>query len=352
MQSKLVNYSSITNKYNSRGGRKVTKIVIHHMAGVMSGKQCADYFKRTDREVSANYCIGNGGDIALSVPEEYRRWTTASYEIDSKAITIEVSNSEVGEPWLVSKNAMDSLIRLVADIGYRYNLYPITYTGDKKGTLHKHKWYSDTTCPGTYLSGKFRYIAKEANKIIEEKKGITNKSGWIKDGSNWYYYEKGKKIKDEWKFLTVTENGKKEKRWKYFDKTGKNIDQFYKENDKVWLSLAGKNKGYHRGWWTNEGMRYYFRKSSGTRVTGWQYIDNLWFYFRDSGTMATGWQWINGSIYYFRENAKQGTVGSNVRLRTNYPKEFIKGRWYLFDKEGRLQGEVLKREFEELKGEK
>ena len=67
-----------TNYTHGRKGHKVCKITPHHMAGVLSGVQCAKLFQNSNRNASANYCIGNEGDIVLSVPEEYRAWTSSS----------------------------------------------------------------------------------------------------------------------------------------------------------------------------------------------------------------------------------------------------------------------------------
>lgn len=143
---------------------KVSKIVIHHGVTTWNGIDFASYFKTTNRLVNSTYVIGNDGAIYCTLKENIRPWTTGN-TIDEKAITIEVANMELKEPYRVSDKAMNSLIKLVADIGERYDLLPITYTGDSKGTLLMHKWYASTLCPGSYLSSKFGDIARDANKI-------------------------------------------------------------------------------------------------------------------------------------------------------------------------------------------
>ena len=90
---------------------KITKITIHHMAGVMSGKDCANYHKARNAS-SANYYIGNGGDIVGGVSEDRRAWTSGSNWNDQRAITIEVSNSKTAEPWPFSDKAYQSTIAL------------------------------------------------------------------------------------------------------------------------------------------------------------------------------------------------------------------------------------------------
>lgn len=168
-----MSYSKLTNKYlpvPSHSGKRtqqIRHIVIHHNAGINSIESLHKFFLSGSRQVSANYGIGNDGRIACFVDEENRAWTTGGDDPDQKAITIEVSNCEVGGQWRISDKAMQSLIKLVADIIQRYQITGEIYTGDKRGILLKHYYYSATACPGPYLSSKFGYIADEAKKLIK-----------------------------------------------------------------------------------------------------------------------------------------------------------------------------------------
>lgn len=134
------------NKSNSRT-EIVTKITIHHMAGVSSGEACARAHRSGSRDASANYYIGNSGDICGGVSEDRRAWTSSSAWNDQRAITIEVSNSKASAPWPVSDAAYQSLIRLCVDICRRYNITP-HYSGSKDDSLTVHRMYAATACPG------------------------------------------------------------------------------------------------------------------------------------------------------------------------------------------------------------
>lgn len=170
-KSKLATYTNIANNYGNRRLYKVSKIAIHHMAGKMTAKQCADYFARTDRIASSNYTIGWDGSIALSVDEDYRAYTTSSSWCDERAITIEVSNEDNnGGDWKITDKAYNALLDLVTDICKRYNIKDCSYTGDKDGVLQKHEWYAWTNCPGAYLGSKFPEISKIVNQRLKEKK--------------------------------------------------------------------------------------------------------------------------------------------------------------------------------------
>ena len=61
--TKSVVPANISNYTQGRKGYKVCKFTPHHMAGVLTGEQCARIFQRAGRQASANYCIGNDGSI-------------------------------------------------------------------------------------------------------------------------------------------------------------------------------------------------------------------------------------------------------------------------------------------------
>lgn len=184
--SKLVNYEYYGHEHwNSRQGNKVDKIVIHHAASVISVEQLGQVF--SSRNSSATYGIGSDGRVGQYVPEQYRPWTTSSWTIDKRAITIEVSNCETGGDWKVSDKVLEVLIELMADICRRNGIKKCSYTGTKNGVLQMHKWYANTACPGPYLGGKFPYIADEVNKLLKAEKG-DDVTMVLKDGFQNFQY--------------------------------------------------------------------------------------------------------------------------------------------------------------------
>ena len=170
--SPLINGTVLDQNYSSRtiNGRenKISKITIHHAAGPkQSGAQVARYLA-TKSSGSANYCIGWQGDIVLSVPEEYRAWTSNNRNNDAMAVTIEVAN-EKGKPnWEVSDISLSRLIDLCVDICRRNGMPGLTWTGDSKGTLTTHDMFAATVCPGPYLKSKMPYIAEEVTRRVQE----------------------------------------------------------------------------------------------------------------------------------------------------------------------------------------
>ena len=156
-------------KYNPEG--RITKITVHHMAGIMTAEACAKMHQSSDRKASANYYIGKAGEIVAGVPESRRAWTSSSAANDYNAITIEVSNDCKGEPWSVSDASWRSLIALCTDICVRNNIKSLNYTGESSGTLTTHNMFAKTACPGTYLLGKMGELSKLVNMNLCSEDG-------------------------------------------------------------------------------------------------------------------------------------------------------------------------------------
>ena len=133
-ESNLVSYRNLTRNY-SRRTAPISKITIHHAAGVGTAQSIVDGFILAARKASANYCIGNDGKIGQSVLECHRAWTSSNAWNDNQAITIEVSNSQRGGDWPISDAAYKSLIDLCVDICQRNGIKAVNYTGTKSGVL-------------------------------------------------------------------------------------------------------------------------------------------------------------------------------------------------------------------------
>ena len=170
--SKLVNFRLFSPNYSIRRGT-IKYIIIHHMAGSLTVENCCAMFAMPARQASSHYCIDSWGRIGQSVDEKYRAWTTGNV-IDHEAITIEVANDQIGEPWHVSDIALAKLVDLCVDICQRNNIKELRFTGGKDGNLLMHRWYQATGCPGTYLSSKFPAIASMVNaKLLQNAEAAT-----------------------------------------------------------------------------------------------------------------------------------------------------------------------------------
>ena len=229
--SSLVNLVSYSPNHSGRRENPITKIAIHHTAGVLIAAGIGSVFKSTSRKASCNYGIGNDNKVVLVVDECNRAWTTSSSWCDNRAVTIEVSNCQYGGNWLVSDRVLNTLIDLVTDICRRNKIKNCTYTGGKDGVLQMHKWYAQTSCPGPYLASKFTYIAQEVNKRLRGEKN-TSTSNLYRVRKSW---GDSKSQKGAFKGLDSAIDLAKKNGYKVYDYEG---NQIYPEVKKVSTSSS------------------------------------------------------------------------------------------------------------------
>ena len=174
--SPLINRTQIDPNYSSRvlNGKecKITKITIHHAASAAgaSAQSVINTLMKKDG-ASANYVIGNDGEIVLMVPEEYRAWTSNNRNNDAVAVTIEVANLKREPNWEVSEVAFNRLIDLCVDICRRNGMDGLIWTGNSKGTLTTHDMFYATACPGPFLKSRMGQIADEVTRRVRELNG-------------------------------------------------------------------------------------------------------------------------------------------------------------------------------------
>lgn len=159
------------NKLSSRQGRSVLKFLPHHWAGLGGGDA-----RLTDpnQQASANYIIYNDGTLAVQVPEEYRAWTSGSFDADGDAITVEVQNESTqingndDDPnsWRISAAAQNTLINLAADVAKRYGWGAVTQTN-----WVMHRMFYQTACPGGFMMANRPNFINKAHAILTGKAG-------------------------------------------------------------------------------------------------------------------------------------------------------------------------------------
>ena len=156
-----------SNYTRGRGGFKICKITVHHMACQWSAETCARSFQVVGREASANYCIGSDGMIVANVDEENRAWTSSNYYNDCQSITVEVANDNT-DTWTISSKAWNALVNLCVDVCKRYG-FRLNYTGNANGSLTEHRMFAATSCPGPYLHSKMNQLVQEVNAKLDGK---------------------------------------------------------------------------------------------------------------------------------------------------------------------------------------
>lgn len=150
---------------------EITRLTPHHTACVADAWTIASMFKSTGRQASCNYAIGNDGSIVCVVPEEFRAWTSSSWDNDMRAITFEISDAD-GD-WNISDAAIEAYVKLCVDLIQRYPGLGGSYdwTGDMDGNITLHRWFAATACPGPDLGSDWRQraIMEEVNRRLEDE---------------------------------------------------------------------------------------------------------------------------------------------------------------------------------------
>ncbi len=163
-------YSKLASKFipayegNYTKGRntKISEICIHYMAGNCTIEGCGSIWQTPGRNGSSNYGIGGDGRIACYVDEDNTAWCNSNWLSNCRSVSIEVANKSSKDS-TVTDFALNSLIKLVADIAKRNNMGKLV----KGKNVTWHSMYVATSCPGVYLLSKMDYIISEANRINE-----------------------------------------------------------------------------------------------------------------------------------------------------------------------------------------
>ena len=175
--SPLVNYVKLSPHYDSRDGKKITDITIHHMAGNLTVEQCGQVFQT--RPASSNYGIDTRGRVGMYVEEKYASWANSNFASNQRSVTIELANDRTGGNWHVSDTAINKCIELCVDICRRNGIKRLNFTGNTSGNLTAHRMFTATACPGDYLYSKFNYIANEVNKQLGQPVGTLVVDGCV-----------------------------------------------------------------------------------------------------------------------------------------------------------------------------
>ena len=147
-----------------------------------------------------------------------------------------------------------------------------------------------------YVNGVYYVDAKPAN-------------WWYDDGTNWYFFQNGKKLTGYGKDNAGTHyfvNGKYANWWYndgqdwYFYQNGKKLTGYGKDNAGTHYFVNGK----YANWWYNDGQDWYFFQN-GQKLTGYG-KDNAGTHYFVNGEYANWW-YNDGQDWYFFQNGQKLT---------------------------------------------
>lgn len=199
--SDLVTYKNISKHKTVNRTHNIDTITIHCFVGQVTAKQGCDFFASTFKKCSANYVVGFDGSIGLSVEEKDRSWCSSNIENDMRAITIEVA-SDTSEPYSVTNQAYNALIKLLVDVCKRNNIKRLLWRNDKsligqpdKQNMTVHRWFAKKSCPGTYLFNNMSEIANSVNAELHKN----NRTIYRVQVGAFSVYENAIRLRDEFK---------------------------------------------------------------------------------------------------------------------------------------------------------
>lgn len=199
--SDLITYKNISKNKTVNRTHNIDTITIHCFVGQVTAKQGCDFFASTLKKCSANYVIGFDGSIGLSVEEKDRSWCSSNRENDMRAITIEVASAS-SEPYSVTEQAYNALIKLLVDVCKRNNIKRLLWRNDKsligqvdKQNMTVHRWFSNKSCPGTYLFNNMGEIADSVNAELNKN----NRTIYRVQVGAFSVYENAVRLRDEFK---------------------------------------------------------------------------------------------------------------------------------------------------------
>lgn len=160
----------------------IDTITIHCIVGQVSARRGCELFQSPSKKASCNYVIGKDGDIGLCVEEQNRSWCSGGNKTvngisgslnDYRAVTIEVA-CDTKQPYAVTSQAFDALVRLCADICKRNCIKRLLWQGNpalvgkvSEQNMTVHRWFANKSCPGDYLYSRHGEIAEKVNDILQ-----------------------------------------------------------------------------------------------------------------------------------------------------------------------------------------
>ena len=188
----------------------------------------------------------------------------------------------------------------------------------ENGTLVKNKWAGNYWLGadgkmatnawvdnGRYYVGSTGLWDKDAKKQ-EAPKPAEKKQGWVKSGSDWYYYENGTLARNKWIGDTY-----------WVDKDGKMVTENWVDNDRFYVDKNGKKDPSIKkkailndelGWQKRNGGEWYYYEKDGSLARN-KWVGNYWL--GADGRMAKS-AWVDNGRYY---------VDSSGKWVPNYAKE-------------------------------
>ena len=179
------------------------------------------------------------------------------------------------------------------------------------------------------------YVGSNGLWVQGAKKQEEKKQGWVKSGSDWYYYENGTLVRNKWagNYWLGTDGRMATSSW---------VDngRYYVGSNGLWDKNAKKQEApkpaEKKQGWVKSGNDWYYFDQNGTMVRN-KWAGNYWL--GTDGRMATS-SWVDNGRYYVGSNGlwDKNAKKQETSKSTDNKKGWVKSGsdWYYYDDNGAL----------------
>ena len=209
------------------------------------------------------------------------------------------------------------------------------------GTLARNKWQGNywlgadgKLVVSSWVDNGRYYVGANGLWDKNAKKPEEKKQGWVKSGSDWYYYDNGTLARNKWAGNY----------WLGAD--GKMVTSAWVDNGRYYVGANGL--------WDKNAKKQEAPKPA-EKKHGWAKVDNAWYYYEQDGTVArnkwigdTYWvdkdgklvtdSWVDNDRYYVDKTGKKDpSVKKKVIINDELGwQKRNGGEWYYYEKDGSL----------------
>ena len=215
------------------------------------------------------------------------------------------------------------------------------YYFDQNGTLVRNKWAGNywlgtdgRMATSSWVDNGRYYVGSTGLWDKNAKKQEEKKQGWVKSGSDWYYYENGTLVRNKWaeNYWLGTDGRMATSSW---------VDngRYYVGVNGAWDKNAKKQETpkpeVKKQGWVKEGIAWYFYHQGQVTKNAW--VGSYWL--GADGKMATN-AWVDNGRYYVGANgawvkdAKKQEAPKPVEKKQGWKKE--DNSWYYYEQDGTL----------------
>ena len=191
----------------------------------------------------------------------------------------------------------------------------------ENGTIVRNKWQGNywlgsdgKMAVNSWVDGGRYYVGSNGLWVQGAKKQEEKKQGWVKSGSDWYYYENGTIVRNKWQgnYWLGSDGKMAVNSWvdggRYYVGTNGLWDKNAKKQE---IAKSTENK---KGWVKSGSDWYYYNEDGSLARNKW--AGNYWL--GSDGRMATN-SWVDNNRYYVGSNgAWVKNAGHGVTYSAHY----------------------------------